>query len=469
MAPSPAKPNRAPSNKNLAGDNRTTPQKSAASAKPGQKASDRTSKKPDPKPPARPAKAPAKVQTKSSAKPVSKAPAKAPAKASAQVPAKAPTKGSPKMAPKPIAVRAPEKPVLASKPAATKSVPVAEVKASRPSRTKATAKVPAVAPLGQRKPKDGRIQKTGQAKSPLLAGELPPEYGVDRLVAIPKDPEWTHLYWELSEQTRQEMPNAEGVLRLRGFDTTGLYFDGTNAPVALDIEVAPFARSWYAKLPYQGRVYTFEYGWITPQGEWRGVARSQPVGFEPGMANVGNQEEWISIASEELFRAAAGLGDGEGIQDLIRKLRERSEGSHVMGGAAWLTSFGSGMGRMELAPSSWAPSSAEFLQLPSSWSNSSVGSQVHWSGLSSGEFQPPKNRQKDFWLWVETELVLYGATEPDAQVTLMGQPLKLNPDGTFRVKFPFPHGTELKMDVRAVDRTGEQVREAKPAARRWTD
>lgn len=451
MAPSPAKQNRAQATKKVTGENRPTQQKLAATAKPTKKASASASKKPEPKPSSVPAKTAAKPAPKPAAKPV-------PVRASE----------SKKPVSKASAVRPEVKkaPVPKEMP---KSVGSAEVKASRVSRTKASSKVPAVAPLGQRKQKGGRVHKPGQTKSKLLAGELPQDYGVDRLVAIPKDPEWTHLYWELSPQTREAMPDAEGVLRLRGFDTTGLYFDGTNAPVALDIEVAPFARSWYAKLPYQGRVYTFEYGWITPQGEWKGVARSQPVGFEPGMANMGSQEEWISIASEELFRAAAGLGDGEGIQDLIRKLRERSEGSHLMGGAAWLTSWGSGMGRMELAPSSWAPNSAEFLQLPSSWSNSSVGSQVHWSGLSSGEFQPPKNRQKDFWLWVETELVLYGATEPDAQVTLMGRPLQLNPDGTFRVKFPFPHGTELKMDVRAVDRTGEQVREAKPAARRWTD
>ena len=263
------------------------------------------------------------------------------------------------------------------------------------------------------------------------------------------------------------MSREGGDVRLRGFDTTGILFDGRNAPVALDIEVAPYSRSWYAKLPYQGRVYTFEFGWVDRDGEWTGISRSQPVGFEPGMSGVRpDSEEWISIASEELFRAAAGLGDGEGIQDLIRRLRERAVGSS---GAAWLTSWGSGMGRLETAPSSFAPSSFSLATAPSSWSATSIGSGVSWSGLSSGEFQPPKNRPKDFWLWVETELILYGATEPDAQVTLMGRPLQLNPDGTFRVHFPFPHGTELKMDVRAVDRTGEQVREAKPAARRWTD
>ncbi|HOX52143.1 MAG TPA: DUF4912 domain-containing protein, partial [Fibrobacteria bacterium] len=289
MAPSPAKSNRASATKKVVGENRPTQHKLAATADSRTKASKPVSK------------APAKATAKPASKSVAKVPVTVAAKPASTVPAKQP------------AAKASASKVVASKASVSKSVPAVEVKASRLTRSKATTKVPAVAPLAQRKAKPTRPVKTGQAKSALLSGELPGEYGLDRLVAIPKDPEWTHLYWEVSPETRQSMPTSEGMLRLRGFDTTGLYFDGTNAPVALDIEVAPFARSWYAKLPYQGRVYTFEYGWITPQGEWRGVARSQPVGFEPGMAQVGSQEEWISIASEELFRAAAGLGDGEGI------------------------------------------------------------------------------------------------------------------------------------------------------------
>lgn len=307
--------------------------------------------------------------------------------------------------------------------------------------------------------------------SALLEGELPQGYGVDRLVAIPKDPEWTHLYWEISEDTRKSMSNGSSDgFRLRGFDTTGILFDGNNAPVALDIEVAPYARSWYVRLPYQGRVYTFEYGMVAHDGQWQPVARSRPVGFEPGMMGFRpDSEEWVSIASDELFRAAAGLGEGEGINDLISRLRSRNDGSGMLAGSSWINSSGAGLG--QLAPSSWAPSSFEMQSLfaPSSWAGSSGGSHVSWSGVAAGRPQGPGGKAKDFWLWVETELTLYGATEPDAQVTLMGRPIPLNPDGTFRVQFPFPHGTELHMDVRAVDRDGDQVREAKPAARRWTE
>jgi uncharacterized protein len=354
-------------------------------------------------------------------------------------------------------------------PAASAKVPNVEAKAAkRIPRAKSSIGVPAVAPKPSLSRKAVVKANKGTGRPEMLRGELPQEYGVDRLVAIPRDPDWTHLYWELAPETRQKLSGTDGGFRLRGFDTTGILFDGRNAPVALDVELAPYARSWYVKLPYQGRVYTFEYGMVNRDGEWTGLARSQPVGFEPGMLGLSpDSEEWISIASDELFRAASGLGDGEGIQDLIRRLRERSAGSGAFLGSSFAGESGAGM--LGLAPSSSLGSSAFRLNLPTSYMSSSMGSGTTFTGLSSGEFQPPKDKSKDFWLWVETELILYGATEPDAQVTLMGKPLQLNPDGTFRVHFPFPNGTELHMDVRAVDRSGEMERTARPAAKRWTN
>lgn len=400
-----------------------------------------------------------------SAKPV---PAKLPAKNGAKAVVKtdsAKKTESVKSAPRPAAAKTKS---VTAKPASNQAQQrpaKIETKASkRVERQKSNAGVPSVEPKG------GLVRKTperkkGAGRPAMLEGELPQEYGVDRLVAIARDPDWTHLYWELSPETRQKLSSVDGGFRLRGFDTTGVLFDGSNAPVALDVELAPYARSWYVKLPYQGRVYTFEYGTVTRDGEWRGLARSQPVGFEPGMLGLSpDSEEWISIASDELFRAASGLGEGEGIQDLIRRLRERSTNS-----GGFLGSSGSGAGMMGLAPSSFQGSSGLLTTLPSSWSSSSMGSVSHIAGFSSDMLQPPTEKAKDFWLWVETELVLYGATEPDAQVTLMGKPLQLNPDGTFRVHFPFPNGTELHMDVRAVDKTGEMERNARPAAKRWTN
>ena len=44
---------------------------------------------------------------------------------------------------------------------------------------------------------------------------------------------------------------------------------------------------------------------------------------------------------------------------------------------------------------------------------------------------------------VNTELIVYGATEPDAKVTVQGQPITLRPDGTFSLRYALPDGKQV--------------------------
>jgi hypothetical protein len=67
--------------------------------------------------------------------------------------------------------------------------------------------------------------------------------------------------------------------------------------------------------------------------------------------------------------------------------------------------------------------------------------------------------RKGFWLKVNAELVIYGATKPDAWVTIGGRPIRLRPDGTFSYRFTLPDGT-YELPVVAVSMPGE-LREAK--------
>jgi hypothetical protein len=48
--------------------------------------------------------------------------------------------------------------------------------------------------------------------------------------------------------------------------------------------------------------------------------------------------------------------------------------------------------------------------------------------------------RKGFWFNINAELIVYGATDPNAQVTLGGRPITLSPDGTFSVHFALPDG-----------------------------
>jgi len=65
----------------------------------------------------------------------------------------------------------------------------------------------------------------------------------------------------------------------------------------------------------------------------------------------------------------------------------------------------------------------------------------------------------NFFLTVATELIVHGATHPNAQVSISGLPIELRPDGTFTCSFALVEG-ELALIVEAVSTDGDSRRVA---------
>ena len=80
---------------------------------------------------------------------------------------------------------------------------------------------------------------------------------------------------------------------------------------------------------------------------------------------------------------------------------------------------------------------------------------------------PAEQRPAGFWLSINAELVIYGATEPGASVTLGGRPIALRPDGTFSCRCSLPDGDHA-VTVSAMSAEGE-LRQAKLTFSRRTD
>ncbi|MFM9157335.1 MAG: Rho termination protein, partial [Dolichospermum sp.] len=79
---------------------------------------------------------------------------------------------------------------------------------------------------------------------------------------------------------------------------------------------------------------------------------------------------------------------------------------------------------------------------------------VGMSGFSAGAVPA---RPRKFWLVADAELIVYGATEPDANVTIAGRPIKLNADCTFRFQMSFQDGL-IDYPILAIAADGEQSR-----------
>jgi len=88
------------------------------------------------------------------------------------------------------------------------------------------------------------------------------------------------------------------------------------------------------------------------------------------------------------------------------------------------------------------------------------------SSPSGGPASPEK--PKSFWFNVNAELIIYGATEPNARVTLGGHEIKLRADGTFSFRFALPDG-QYDLPAVAVSADGTDGRAAELKFSRATE
>jgi len=98
--------------------------------------------------------------------------------------------------------------------------------------------------------------------------------------------------------------------------------------------------------------------------------------------------------------------------------------------------------RRRLQQELYSAAAAQF-SVPSSWSGAVSSFSSPFGGME----------RKGFWFNVNAELIIYGATEPNAQVTIGGRVIKLRPDGTFSYRFALPDG-QFGLPAMAIRPTG---------------
>ena len=89
------------------------------------------------------------------------------------------------------------------------------------------------------------------------------------------------------------------------------------------------------------------------------------------------------------------------------------------------------------------------------------------SGRSASGVGGVAPRQRAFWLVADAELIVYGATDPSARLSIGGEEVPLTPEGTFRIQVPFRDGQQV-YPIEAVAIDGEQKRSITLEFRRAT-
>lgn len=249
--------------------------------------------------------------------------------------------------------------------------------------------------------------------------DLPGGYGKDRIVVMVRDPYWLHAYWEM---TRQAVQRAEAALGqewhgakpiLRVLDVTS--HDTTNAaemPVK-DVEIHGGCSNWYLEVQNPPRSYRVDIGYLSRTGQFYVLARSNVVMTPRAGVSDHIDENWADFdtsKADRIFAMSAGFDPTASSLELKQLFEERLR--RPMGSPA-VTSFG------------------------------------------SGAFQFGKDRR--FWFNLDAELIVYGATEPTAKVTLQGEPVKLRPDGTFTMRFSLPDSRQI-IPANAVSADGVEER-----------
>ncbi|MEI3650668.1 MAG: DUF4912 domain-containing protein [Dolichospermum lemmermannii FEM_B0920] len=318
--------------------------------------------------------------------------------------------------------------------------------------------------LGQEDRTGGSLADVDEALADLPAG-----YGDSRIVLLPRDPQWAYTYWDIPNDHKEALRRQGGqTLALRIYDVTDLDLDYQSPHSIQEYPADELAREWYLPIPVSDRDYVIDVGYRTADGGWLVLARSARVHIPPVYPSDWIEDVFITVDFEEDLRAktfyelvppskklataTAGAG-GNPIYEQIFGLAESAEAQRVAGSI-----FGS----MQHVPGSAAPeqalSSYVFPSGVGMWAVPTVsGLTMSGVGMSGFSASAVPARPRKFWLVADAELIVYGATEPDANVTIGGRPIKLNSDGTFRFQMSFQDGL-IDYPILAVAADGEQTR-----------
>ncbi|BAY42533.1 Rho termination factor domain-containing protein [Scytonema sp. HK-05] len=327
----------------------------------------------------------------------------------------------------------------------------------------------------------GQVDRTGGTLADVDEGlaDLPAGYGESRIVLLPRDPQWAYTYWDVSNEHKEELRRQGGQqLALRIYDVTDINLEYQSPHSIQEYPSDELAREWYLPVPVSDRDYVIDIGYRCADGRWLVLARSAPVHVPPVYPSDWIEDVFITVNFEEdlqgktfyelvpptkkVASAATSNGNGNGngnatgnaIYDQIFGLAESAEAQRVAGSL-----FGS----MQQVPSSVTPeqaiSSYVFPSGVGMWAVPTMsGLTASGVGMSGAGFSGDvPMRPRKFWLIADAELIVYGATEPDATVTIGGRPIKLNPDGTFRFQMSFQDGL-IDYPILAVAADGEQTR-----------
>jgi len=228
----------------------------------------------------------------------------------------------------------------------------------------------------------------------------------DRLVLMVRDPYWLHAFWEVSAKTIERAKVALGhlwyasvpVLRL-----FRLFADGTGAPkrqLLRDIPVHGGVNNWYLDVTNPPSTFIVELGYLTKEKKFYPTLSSNIV-ETPQQQVIDELEKldgnWKGVA-DDLGRVFK-LSSNEGHSQELKEVMEEQ------------------LGR---------PMSPQLLS--------------RYRVAKQGNIAKTR---RNFQFNADVDVIIHGKTDSNVQITIRNEPVTVNADGTFAVRFALPEKRHL--------------------------
>ena len=261
-----------------------------------------------------------------------------------------------------------------------------------------------------------------------------------KVVFLPRDPEWAYVFWQISESDREKAQSlGASKLCLRLFDATGVGEGQLNQGTLREINVDSYSTEWYLPIPLANRDYKVELGYKYGF-KWMSLAFSS-VSHVPGSHPSEqildkfvpfNLDAPPSLTNSHSITQSPQIQEANGLHERLYQAATSFPVRRKVGSEEFMEDMNS-------------------TNIDSNLIDSGVGK---WSsGINESGSGIVKNRS--FWLVADAELIVYGATDPSAKLTIGQEEVPLAADGTFRLQVPFRDGSQ-KYEIKAVDASGDQ-------------
>jgi len=226
------------------------------------------------------------------------------------------------------------------------------------------------------------------------------QYDKDRIIVMVRDSYWLHAYWEITKQSisraraalGQHWHGAVPVLRL--YEMVDDSTTSSERNVLRDVQIHGGVNNWYLDVDDPPKSFQIDIGYLAEDGMFLGLVRSNVV-MTPQSGTASPEDgNWAGVAQDfdRIYALSGGYESESDTSDLKALFEERLRRPM---GSPMVTRFGMG---------------AQSLSRP----------------------------RRKIQFNVDAELVVHGATDPGAHVTLKGEPVRLESDGTFSVRLTLP-------------------------------